>query len=162
MGALSPVFDFVLATLYRMALSSVQGSPSEGAIASGPLREVHALPFVSTGENMSEFSSHSFRHARCLNHGLREAAARCPACRRFFCRECVSEHEGRLLCAECLAEQRLEASPRRQSAVLWHFVFFLAALSVTWLAFFLVGNGLSAIPSVYHDAIEIDAREGEA
>src|SRR5580658_5639715 len=40
---------------------------------------------------------------RCWNHEAREAACRCPACGRSYCRECVSEHEGRLLCAACLA-----------------------------------------------------------
>jgi hypothetical protein len=40
---------------------------------------------------------------RCWNHEAREAACRCPACGRSYCRECVSEHEGRLLCAACLS-----------------------------------------------------------
>jgi hypothetical protein len=39
---------------------------------------------------------------RCWNHESREAACRCPECRRNFCRECVTEHESRLLCATCL------------------------------------------------------------
>ena len=39
---------------------------------------------------------------RCWNHETREAVCRCPQCGRSFCRECVSEHEGRLLCAACL------------------------------------------------------------
>src|SRR5580658_7076317 len=39
----------------------------------------------------------------CWNHEAREAACRCPACGRSYCRECVSEHEGRLLCAACLS-----------------------------------------------------------
>ena len=41
-------------------------------------------------------------HQRCWNHELREAVCRCPACGRHFCRECVTEHESRLLCAACL------------------------------------------------------------
>jgi len=40
---------------------------------------------------------------RCWNHEAREAVCRCPGCGRPFCRECVSEHEARLLCAGCLA-----------------------------------------------------------
>jgi hypothetical protein len=39
---------------------------------------------------------------RCWNHEEREAACRCPGCLRSFCRECVTEHESRLLCAACL------------------------------------------------------------
>ena len=39
---------------------------------------------------------------RCSNHEMREAVSRCPVCRRSFCRECVTEHEERLVCAACL------------------------------------------------------------
>ena len=39
---------------------------------------------------------------RCWNHDAREAVCRCPACGRSFCRECVTEHENRLMCASCL------------------------------------------------------------
>ena len=38
-------------------------------------------------------------HQRCFNHMLREAVACCPECRRYFCRECVTEHEDKVLCA---------------------------------------------------------------
>jgi hypothetical protein len=41
-------------------------------------------------------------HQRCWNHEDREAVCRCPECGRSFCRECVGEHESRLLCAACL------------------------------------------------------------
>jgi hypothetical protein len=40
---------------------------------------------------------------KCRIHPGREAVSRCPECRRFYCRECVTEHEGRLLCVQCLA-----------------------------------------------------------
>jgi hypothetical protein len=39
---------------------------------------------------------------RCWNHDTREAVCRCLQCRRSFCRECVTEHESRFLCAACL------------------------------------------------------------
>ena len=41
---------------------------------------------------------------RCLHHGEREAIARCPECGSFFCRECITEHDERVLCASCLAK----------------------------------------------------------
>jgi hypothetical protein len=44
-------------------------------------------------------------HQRCFNHMLREAVARCPECRRYFCRECVTEHEDKVLCAACLGNK---------------------------------------------------------
>ena len=39
---------------------------------------------------------------RCRNHAEREAVARCPGCGHHFCRECVTEHDDRILCAACL------------------------------------------------------------
>ena len=44
-------------------------------------------------------------HQRCFNHMLREAVACCPECRRYFCRECVTEHEDKVLCAACLGHK---------------------------------------------------------
>ena len=38
------------------------------------------------------------RHARCLFHPLREAAARCPHCGGTFCRECVTDEDDKLAC----------------------------------------------------------------
>ena len=32
----------------------------------------------------------------------REAVARCPECTQFFCRECITEHDDRVLCSACL------------------------------------------------------------
>src|SRR5437868_13475019 len=42
------------------------------------------------------------RHARCLFHPLREAAALCPHCGGTFCRECVTDEDNRLACPPCL------------------------------------------------------------
>lgn len=50
---------------------------------------------------------------RCWNHEAREAACRCPQCGRSFCRECVTEHESRLLCATCLRSAAQAAAARR-------------------------------------------------
>jgi hypothetical protein len=40
--------------------------------------------------------------ARCLNHEAREAVSRCPSCGNYFCRECVTIFEDRVICAACL------------------------------------------------------------
>lgn len=50
---------------------------------------------------------------RCWNHEAREAVCRCPSCGRSFCRECVAEHESRLLCAACLRNAAQAAAPPR-------------------------------------------------
>ena len=39
---------------------------------------------------------------QCWNHEAREAVCRCPGCGHSYCRECVTEHDTRLLCAACL------------------------------------------------------------
>jgi hypothetical protein len=61
---------------------------------------------------------------RCFHHSLREAVARCPECRQFYCRECITEHEERVICATCL--RRLSAAPpARRVSLQW----LLSALS---------------------------------
>jgi hypothetical protein len=66
-----------------------------------------------TGGSFSKTSATGLRHARCLFHPLREAAARCPHCGGTFCRECVTDEEGKLACPPCL---RRLAHPRATKA----------------------------------------------
>lgn len=80
--------------------------------------------------------------SRCWNHGAREAVCRCPECGHSFCRECVTEHGARLLCAPCLAAQtRITAAPRRHRAA--SFWLALAGLLLAWLLFY--GTGEASI-----------------
>jgi hypothetical protein len=88
---------------------------------------------------------------KCLNHSEREAAARCPRCRSNFCRECVSEHQSRILCATCLAASAPE-SPRQSKLARYGLPLgALAGLAMAWLAFFTAGKGLLLIPPAFHD-----------
>ena len=91
-------------------------------------------------------------YKRCANHAAREAVARCPSCGRFFCAECVTEHEGRVLCANCL-EKTLPEKSRRSSFVsgLVRAVQFLAGVYCLWLAFYYLGRALLSIPSSFHE-----------
>jgi hypothetical protein len=88
--------------------------------------------------------------SRCFNHADREAIARCPECRRYFCRECVAEHDRRLLCAACL--KRL-ARPKRQRRTALPLRLLAAGAGVTlaWLMFYLVGRVLLTLPSAFHE-----------
>jgi len=52
------------------------------------------------------------RNARCLFHPLREAAARCPHCGGTFCRECVTDEEGKLACPPCLRRMARPPAPK--------------------------------------------------
>lgn len=55
------------------------------------------------------------RHARCLFHPLREAAARCPHCQGTFCRECVTDEDDKLACPPCL--RRMTRPPARKPSL---------------------------------------------
>lgn len=92
----------------------------------------------------------------CAIHPRRQAGARCPGCRQYFCAECITEHDGRLICASCLAagqtERRKRRSPRLPLlAVLSTFLQVLVALVACWLIFYLFGQTLGDMPDDFHD-----------
>ena len=91
-------------------------------------------------------------HRRCANHAQREAAARCPECKRFFCRECITEHESRVLCATCLAKI---LAPGKKGKARFRGVFRFAQLAVgffvAWLVFYALGDLLLRIPTSFHE-----------
>jgi hypothetical protein len=89
---------------------------------------------------------------KCLNHPAREAAARCLDCAGNFCRECVVEHDGRLVCAACL-RKATKPSVFREVWLkkAWSFLQTAAALIFLWMAFFTFGKILLAIPSSFHE-----------
>ena len=89
---------------------------------------------------------------RCFNHGQREAVARCPSCRRHYCRECVTEHDHKLLCASCI--QALTSASDTREGKRWPVlpaVQLSAALFVLWISFYAIGQTLLLIPSEFHD-----------
>jgi hypothetical protein len=93
----------------------------------------------------------SLLHQRCFNHSLREAAARCLECGRFFCRECVTEHEERVLCAGCLRKVVKPPFTQRGGVVaLVRGGQFLAGVFTVWLFFYLLGEALLTLPDSFH------------
>ena len=94
----------------------------------------------------------TFSQHRCLHHLQREAVARCPECREFFCRECVAEHDHRIICSSCLRKiTGREDRPKRSFSILLRPVALIAGLFVAWLYFYLIGNWSSAVPSKFHE-----------
>jgi hypothetical protein len=94
----------------------------------------------------------NLHHQRCFNHATREAAARCPECGRFFCRECVTEHDDRVVCSACLSQ--LARKPVVQGPAFARLARFgqgVAGLLIAWFFFFLIGEGLLRIPAQFHD-----------
>ncbi|MEI9999185.1 MAG: rhomboid family protein [Verrucomicrobiota bacterium] len=91
------------------------------------------------------------RQRRCVNHPQREASARCPECGRFYCRECVTEHDDRVVCAACLARlTRKKEKSCRAWALVPRLLLALLAFAFVYAVVMLLGNGLLAIPSHFH------------
>jgi hypothetical protein len=89
---------------------------------------------------------------RCWNHAAREAVARCPECGKFFCRECVTEHEDREVCSACLKQLAAQKQARRRSfAPLGRAVAAIGGMVVASLFFFLIGRVLVNMPADFHE-----------
>lgn len=86
---------------------------------------------------------------RCSLHAEREAAVRCPSCQSYFCRECVVEHSGRMMCARCVAAQNHPAEAIRFGWLRWTAGAVLGAL-VVWALFYYMGMGLAGVSSTFH------------
>ncbi len=82
----------------------------------------------------------NLRHARCLFHPLREAAALCPHCGGTFCRECVTDEDGKLACPPCLRKLARPTTAKRSAMNQFRRIFAgVAALaSLTVLLFLLL------------------------
>ncbi len=80
---------------------------------------------------------------RCFHHEDREAVCRCPNCARYFCRECVAPHDGRLLCSPCVLNLAAAASDteavRRVPRGIGQVFLAVLTLLMVWLIFFLAG-----------------------
>jgi len=89
---------------------------------------------------------------RCFNHAGREAVARCPSCAQYYCRECITEHEDRVLCAACL--KKLVRVPFTKRSGYVRFIRVgqcLVGLLLAWFFFYLVGESLLALPTSFHE-----------
>lgn len=94
----------------------------------------------------------SLHQQHCLNHHQREAAARCPECGHFYCRECITEHDDRVICAACLKKiLRVEGKTRVSYALLGRAAVFCFSTLTAWLAFYWIGRILLSIPTEFHD-----------
>ena len=89
---------------------------------------------------------------RCFNHADREAVAKCPECKNCFCRECVTEHEDRVVCAACLKKlTQRPLSERIHSAALIKFGLCFLSIVMLWFFFYLIGRTLVLIPNSFHE-----------
>lgn len=98
---------------------------------------------------------------RCARHSEREAAACCAECELPFCRECVSDYEGRLLCASCLekivADAKADDDARRHgffakaSGAAKRALVVGASAAWLWLCFYLAGLLIEKMPQSVHE-----------
>jgi hypothetical protein len=94
----------------------------------------------------------SLANQRCFNHATREAVARCPECKQFFCRECITEHDDRVVCSSCL--KKLTRKPLAQRFRLRGLLLIaqcVFSLLIAWYFFFLIGDGLLKLPNSFHE-----------
>jgi hypothetical protein len=76
--------------------------------------------------------------------------ARCPECRRFYCRECVTEHDDRLLCASCLKKAAIAEDAAKPSAALGYIrsaIGVAFGFGAAWIFFVIVLFTLAALPT---------------
>lgn len=89
---------------------------------------------------------------RCFNHSVREAVARCAECTQFYCRECITEHEDRVVCAACLRKvARLPFTQQSGFRAVVRTAQLAAGVFLVWLFFFYLGQTLLSVPSAFHD-----------
>lgn len=102
-------------------------------------------------------------HQRCHNHTEREAAARCLECSFFFCRECATEHDDRVICAACLKKLVGDSkTPVRGFSIALRAGQLFVALFILWSAFYFTGRMLVSIPNVFHDSLFSSFDQGES
>jgi len=94
----------------------------------------------------------------CARHHDRPAVARCRECVQPYCRECVVEHESRLICAGCLkngaARQREMHRRRWQVVPLAGVVQWGVGVVVIWALFYWVAIGLRRLPAAVHEGLQ--------
>ncbi len=88
---------------------------------------------------------------RCFNHGQREAVARCPGCGHYFCRECVIEHDGKVMCARCLSSGAGSGKRSCLPALVGRVVPPFFGVFILWLVFYYLGKALLLVPSSFHE-----------
>jgi len=111
-------------------------------------------------EDVSKSPMTLLSEQRCFNHVAREAVARCPQCTRCYCRECITEHEDRVVCAACLKRLvKPGARSKRRLDRLAQLAQSIAGLIIAWLFFYMLGRGLLLIPTTFHEGTVWDSSE---
>lgn len=90
-------------------------------------------------------------YTRCYHHNDREAVARCPECAHYFCRECISDFQGKALCAQCLSLMiARDTHPKKTPWVSLKIILALSGVTLAWFLFYTLGTLLMKIPVEFH------------
>ena len=89
---------------------------------------------------------------RCYIHPAREASVRCPECKGYFCRECATEHEDRLICSLCLKKISSDSKKKeKRFLVPLRIIEVIVSIFLAWLFFYYIGQGFLMIPTSFHE-----------
>ena len=86
----------------------------------------------------------------CRNHPERDVVARCPRCTQALCRECVTEHDNRMLCESCLRTVIQPTAPDSKSNNFAMAVVAAAGCLLVWLFFLATAQILAHVPAAFH------------
>jgi len=76
----------------------------------------------------------------------------CPECSCYYCRECVVEHDDRLLCSSCLDKLFTPQTKKGfRFGFFAHLGQFLFGFLLLWFLFYSVSLALLATPSYFHE-----------
>ena len=98
---------------------------------------------------------------KCFNHSKRQASAKCLNCSHFFCPECITEHNGRLSCSNCLqkeSEEKEKSGSKLLGTVLLTMSSFAAFIFIC-LFFYIFARLLYSSPEDFHQYSMDDAYE---
>ncbi|MFV1994112.1 MAG: rhomboid family protein [Verrucomicrobiales bacterium] len=97
--------------------------------------------------------SELIKKQRCSIYPQRAAVARCPSCRNYFSRECIVEHDGRVICARCLEDLTGALGKDSRSRFPSPAPIFqvLVGLLLLWVFFYFGARILIMIPSDFHE-----------
>jgi hypothetical protein len=90
--------------------------------------------------------------SRCENHPDREAVAFCRECERTFCRECVTSHDDRVVCAACLSRMADDGDVKKRVRLngLLMPIRALVGFVVVWVLLYAFGRILASASATFH------------
>jgi hypothetical protein len=91
---------------------------------------------------------------RCHNHLKREAVSLCLECTRYFCRECVTEHDNRVICASCIRKLSTKSEKKRLNLEgLKRLALSVFGVFTLWLFFYILGFTLVSVAEPFHEDV---------